>query len=85
MKIDSTYTLHKVAGENIILLQGEQHNKVISLNSTSIYLWEQLQGKNFTEEEVTALLTKNFDVDASQAAHDAQQWINQLKDLGIIL
>lgn len=85
MKIDTAYTLHKVADEYIILLQGDCNNRVVSLNPTSVYLWEKLQDRAFTEEEVTALLTERFDVDETQAAGDARQWINQLKDLGIIL
>lgn len=85
MKIDPDYTLHKVADEYIILLMGDHNNRVVSLNPTSVYLWEALKEKIFTEEEVTGLLTDRFEVDEAQAARDARQWINQLKELGIIL
>ena len=85
MKINPDYTLHKVADEYIILLLGEQSNRIVSLNPTSVYLWEQLKNKTFTEEEVTELLTGRFQVDDTQAACDARKWIHQLQDLGIIL
>lgn len=85
MKINPDYILHKVADEYIILLIGDENNRVVSLNPTSVYLWEQLKHKTFTEENVTALLTERFEVDEPQAAQDARQWINQLKGLGIIL
>lgn len=85
MNINPDYTLHQVADEYIILLQGDESNRVVSLNPTSVYLWEQLQDRTFTEKDVTELLTARFDVDETQAARDARKWIKQLQDLGIIL
>ena len=85
MNINPDYTLHQVADEHIILLQGDENNRVVSLNPTSVYLWEQLQDRTFTEKDVTELLTARFDVDEAQAARDARKWIRQLQDLGIIL
>ena len=51
MKIDPSYTLHTVAGEHIILIQDAKENKVLSLNPTAQFLWENLNGKDFTLEE----------------------------------
>ncbi|MBO4774193.1 MAG: hypothetical protein J5516_05405 [Bacteroidales bacterium] len=50
MKIDPSYTLHTVAGEHIILIQDAKENKVLSLNPTAQFLWENLNGKDFTLE-----------------------------------
>lgn len=85
MNINPDYTLHQVADEYIILLQGDENNRVVSLNPTSVYLWEQLQDRTFTEKDVTELLTARFEVDETQAARDGRKWIKQLQDLGIIL
>lgn len=84
MKIDPAYTLHTVAGEHIILIQDAKENKVLTLNSTAKYLWENLNGKDFTLEEAVSLLTSHFEVERETAVADAQKWIKELHDLGII-
>lgn len=84
MRIDPAYTLHTVAGEHIILLHEAEKNKVLSLNPTSVYLWEQLKGKEFTLDEVVSLLTSAYEVGTEQATDDAKKWIKELHDLGII-
>ena len=84
MKIDPAYTLHTVAGEHIILIQDAKENKVLTLNSTAKYLWENLNGKDFTLEEAVSLLTSHFEVERETAGADAKKWIKELHDLGII-
>lgn len=84
MKIDPAYTLHTVAGEHIILIQDAKENKVLTLNSTAKYLWENLNGKDFTLEEAVSLLTSHFEVERETAVADAKKWIKELHDLGII-
>ena len=84
MKIDPAYTLHIVAGEHIIRIQDAKENKVLTLNSTAKYLWENLTGKDFTLEEAVSLLTSHFEVERETAVADAQKWIKELHDLGII-
>ncbi len=85
MKINPIYKLHSVAGENIILLNNEKENKVVSLNPTSVYLWEQLQGKTFELQDIVRCLTQKYEVDEATASADADRWIKQLDSLGIII
>lgn len=84
MKINPSYTLHTVAGEHIILIQDAKENKVLSLNPTAQFLWENLNGKDFTLEEAVSLLTSHFDVEREKAATDAEKWVHELHELGII-
>ena len=84
MKIDPSYTLHTVAGEHIILIQDAKENKVLSLNPTAHFLWENLNGKDFTLEEAVSLLTSHFDVEREKAATAAEKWVQELHELGII-
>ena len=62
MSIDPAFTLHEVAGEHIVLIPDEKENKMLSLNPTAVFLWERLEGKEFTLEEAASLLTDNYEV-----------------------
>ena len=64
-----------MCGEYIVTGEGlarVDFSKVISLNATAAYLWEQIQDKDFTPEELVDLLTARYDVDAQTALTDAE-------------
>ncbi|MBP9990174.1 MAG: PqqD family protein [Bacteroidales bacterium] len=87
MKINPKFKVRDVAGEHIILLQGKnagEMTKVVSLNSTSLLLWEQLKDKDFEPLDVVAILLENYDVEEAVALEDAKKWIETLRQNGII-
>ncbi len=87
MKIDKKFKLREIAGETIIVNQGDMGadlTKIISLNSTSRFLYEQLSNKDFTLEDVEKLLKDNYEVDDETVRKDAADWIEQLKKCKIL-
>ena len=53
MKIKEGFVLRQMCGENIVAGEGLEHinfNKLISLNSTAAFLWQELVGKEEGEE-----------------------------------
>ena len=87
MKINPKFKVRDVAGEHIILLQGKnagEMTKVVALNSTSMMLWEQLQGKDFEFLDAVAILLENYEVEEATALEDAKKWIETLRQNGII-
>ena len=87
MKIDSKHKIRSVADENIIIMQGKgaaDMTKVVSLNSTSVWLFEQLRGREFTTEDVAGLLVEKYGIDNDLARHDAQAWADKLVSCGVI-
>lgn len=87
MKILSTYKVRHVADEDIVLLQGRNPGDmttVISLNPTSLYLWNELLGRDFELTDVSQLLLDRFDVDEATATSDAKNWVDILKQHNII-
>ncbi|MBP5516595.1 MAG: PqqD family protein [Bacteroidales bacterium] len=83
MKILSRYKVRQVADENVILMQGRNPGDmttVIALNETSLYLWNNLVGREFSKDDVVNLLTERFDVDNATAASDADAWIATLSE-----
>ena len=59
-------------------------NKIISLNESAAWLWEQLQGKDFTEDTLTGLLLEKYDVSAEQAQADIAKLLAQWVEQGIV-
>lgn len=87
MKIRETYKVREMAGEHVVIMQGRKGvdmTRIISLNESSLYLWNSLQGKDFEIEDVTRLLTDRYDVDPATAARDAAAWIEKLRDCKLI-
>ena len=87
MKINSKYKLRNVAGEHLILLPGSkggEMSKVMAFNSSSKLLWDNLYDRDFSINDVQKLLLDNFDVSDEVALHDAEKWVQTLKDNGII-
>ena len=88
MRIDKTYKVRDVAGESLVLMQprkGEEMTKVVALNETSLYLWNGLAEKDFEVEDAVALLMERYEVDEATATRDVEQWVGQLKAVGIIV
>ena len=53
------------------------------MNETSAYLWNAIQGKDFTVDDLVELLTQEYDVDKQTARKDAQALANQWLEAGI--
>ena len=87
MKIAEQYKVREMAGEHIIVMPGRygaDMTRVVALNPTSLYLWEQLLGREFEIEQVANLLVERYDVAPEIALEDAQKWVEQLKNCGIL-
>ena len=87
MKIKPQYKVHHVADEDIVLVQGRNPGDlttVIALNSTSLFLWNSLAGRQFERPDVVDLLVRRFEVSTDRASADAQQWIDQLRQSNIL-
>ena len=87
MKLKSDYKVRKIAGESVIVRMGQQNVKmttIISLNPTSEWLWEQLQGVEFDAEKVADLLTGEYEVERVVALKDAEAWIASLTKADLV-
>lgn len=87
MKIKEGFVLRQMCGENIVAAEGLQHinfNKLISLNESAAYLFENLNGKEFTVEDVAQLLIDRYEIDSELAHTDAQKLCDAWLDAGLI-
>lgn len=86
MKINPKYKLRTLAGENVVFMPGtaeKETSKLMVLNDTSAWLWNNFFGKEFEIEDVAKLLLSEYEVDETTAKNDAEEWINTLKGYNI--
>lgn len=86
MKAKTGFNLRNVCGEQVIVAEGRENidfSNIISMNETSAYLWNAIQGKDFTVDDLVKLLTQEYDVDEQTACKDAEALANQWLEAGI--
>ena len=75
MKIREEFKVREMAGEHVIVMPGRggaaDMTRIVSLNPSSMYLWEKLRGREFTAADAALLLTERYEVDADTARKDA--------------
>ncbi|MBQ6244799.1 MAG: PqqD family protein [Bacteroidales bacterium] len=59
-------------------------SKVVSMNATAAYLWKELQGRDFTVEEMAGLLTARYDVSEQAARADAAKLMDSWAKAGLL-
>ena len=84
MKIREEFKVREMAGEHVIVMPGRggaaDMTRIVSLNPSSMYLWEKLRGREFTAADAALLLPERYDT----ARKDAGRWIASLAECGIV-
>ena len=86
MKIKEGFVLRTICGQNVISGEGSanvNYSSLISLNETAAYLFKELQGKEFTEEDVVTLLLDQYDVDRATAEKDVKALMAKWVEIGL--
>jgi len=87
MKFKDGYKVRSMAGENVVIMQGEAGSdmtRIISLNDTSLLLWNTLQDKDFEVSDVANILLETYEIDTDTAERDAKAWVEKLHECGLI-
>ncbi len=87
MKLRTDLQLRKLGNDYIIIDPGQEMidmSKVFTLNETAAFLWEELQGEEFTEETVSDILLENYEVNEDVAVKDAKKLIQTFIKGGLI-
>lgn len=88
MKILPGCRVREIAGEKMLIVKSEgtvDLTKVVMMNSTALYLFENLKDCEFSHTQAAELLQEGYGVDGQTALRDSGKWIDSLKDAGVIL
>jgi hypothetical protein len=87
MKIIDGFRLRKLGKEHIVVGEGlgqVNFNKMISLNASAAYLWESVEGKDFSVDDLVALLLDRYEVEEEVARRDAQALAAAWVEAGVV-
>ncbi|MBR4968668.1 MAG: PqqD family protein [Alistipes sp.] len=87
MRFKEGYKVRSMAGENVVIMQGNAGSdmtRIISLNDTSLLLWNALQGKEFEVADVANILVGEYEIDADTAERDAKAWVEKIQECGLV-
>ena len=81
MKISNEYIIRDIAGEYIIVPVGQvalDFQGLITVNEIGVYIWELLQKKEITFDNLLAAILNEYDVSQTVAKQDLIDFLNQL-------
>ncbi len=87
MRLLDGLVLRSLLGEHIVTGEGLSRvdfSKVVSLNDTAAWLWEQVQGRDFSPEDLVALLTKRYEVSEALARADVDKLLVSWREAGLV-
>lgn len=86
MKIIEGFRLRDVMGQATVIGEGVDQvnfNKLITLNSSAAYLWEQVEGKEFDVNMLADLLVDRYGIDRETAEKGAAAVAGQWQETGL--
>ena len=87
MKIRDQYKVREIACEHVVIMQGRygaDMTRVISLNESALFLWNELQGREFAAEDAARLLTERYGIGDDAALRDARRWVATLEECKLV-
>jgi hypothetical protein len=87
MRTKKGFRLRELGGDYILIGESAElvnFNNIITFNEAAAYLWQNVQGKDFDVDTLTALLLAEYEVSEEIAREDAQATIVDWKEIGII-
>lgn len=87
MKIAEGFVLRTLGKDHIIVGEGlaqVNFNKMVSLNASAAFLWKEVEGKEFTTEQLADLLVSKYEVAREVALKDAAALVDKLLEAGIL-
>lgn len=87
MRIRKGFVLRKICGEWVIEGEGLEQidfNKLVILNTSAAYLWEQVEEKDFSVEQLADLLIKRYGIARELAVRDAASLCEQWVEVGLV-
>ena len=88
MKINPKMKVRQVAGENIVITQGDEGadmTKVIALNESALHLYNTLQDRDFELQDAVEALLEHYDVAPDTARRDAEAWVVEMRKNNMII
>lgn len=87
MKVSTDFSLRDIAGEHIVVPMGEAASQIygiMTLNDSGLLLWNLLK-QDRREEELTAALQAEYEIDGQTASRDVKTFLDKLRSVKILI
>ena len=87
MKTRKGYALRDLGSEFVLVAEGLEavdFSRMVSMNATAAFLWEEVEDKDFDAEMLITLLTDNYDIARETAQNDVAGLIESWSAAGLI-
>lgn len=88
MKLRKDLVLRTIGDYYVVVDPGQEMvdmSTVFTLNSTSAFLWKELEDKSFTVEAIADLLCANYEVNVKTAQKDAETIFVAFREHGLLV
>ncbi|MBQ9475484.1 MAG: PqqD family protein [Bacteroidales bacterium] len=87
MKTIEGFRLRPLGKEFIVVGEGPSQvdfNKMIALNESAAYLWKEVDGKDFTIQNLAGLLVERYGIELDRALKDSEAIAKKWIEAGIV-
>ena len=87
MKTKKDLVLRPLGDQFILVAEGNavaDFTQMVSMNASSAYLWDAVEGKDFDLATLVDLLVEAYGIPKDQAEHDAAVVLDDWKRIGIM-
>jgi len=88
MKLNNSFILRQVGQESIIVEPNQgmvDFSKVFTLNESAAFLWNELVGSEFEENDAVQKLLDHYDVDEDQARKDVTAILERFREHKMVI
>lgn len=87
MRIKKGFVLREVCGEWVVSgesLEQINFNKLVTLNTSAVFLWKQVENREFDRAELADMLVGKYAICREDALRDASVLCEQWKKAGVV-
>lgn len=87
MKIKSGFVIEKVGDGYLAVAVGDRADEfsgLVRMNSTGAFLWEIVEKRDVTKEELVEAILREYDIDEATAKADIDRFEKSLREGGIL-
>ena len=87
MRIIEGFKLRNIMGEFVIVAEGVAQvnfNKLVVINASASYLWQSVENKDFTPDELVILLVDKYGISTDRAIADVASIVDEWIQNGLI-
>ena len=87
MKTRKGYTLRDLGSEFVLVAEGLEavdFSRMVSMNTSAAFLWEEVEGKDFDADALALLLVEEYGIPRDMADHDVARLLDNWKAANLI-